>query len=112
VCGTLIAIGLGGYAIYTDWINVRERFFIQPAEAPGQFLLTHIGASKEVEFIVINEGRRSTVIQRVDISPSGVFPAPVLIDGEFWNGRPFSIEPKPSHDFPLSSGQICHLEHV
>lgn len=93
VCGTVIAIGLGGYALYSDWVNVREQLFVQPAEVVGEFYLTRNGVSQEVEFVVVNEGRRSTVIQRVDISPGGLFPAPVLIDGEFWDGRPFSIEP-------------------
>ncbi|SPJ26484.1 hypothetical protein [Palleronia abyssalis] len=93
VCGTVVAIGLGGYAIYSDWINLRERLSVQPAEVMGNFYLTRDGVSQEVEFVVVNEGRRSTVIQRVDISPGGLFPDPVLIDGKFWDGRPFSIEP-------------------
>ncbi|WP_341861149.1 hypothetical protein [Gymnodinialimonas sp. 57CJ19] len=93
VVGTIVAIGLGAYAVYSDWINVRERFFVQPSERSGQFYLTHDGVSQEVEFVVVNESRRSTVVQRVDISPSGLFPPPVLIDGEYWDGRPFSIAP-------------------
>lgn len=66
---------------------------MQQAEVLGNFYLTRNGVFQEVEFVVVNEGRRSTVIQRVDISPGGLFPAPVLIDGEFWDGRPFTIVP-------------------
>lgn len=93
VCGTVFAIGLGGYALYSDWVNEKDQLYVQLAKVPGGFYLTRSGVSQEVKFVVVNEGRRSVVIQRVEISPGGFFPAPVLIQGELWNGLPFSIEP-------------------
>jgi hypothetical protein len=81
--------------LYLHWQDNSESLKITQAErGGGNFYLTNVGVTQEVEFNVINERSKPVIIQRIDFTPNAIFPAPILLDNEPWDGRPFRLEGK------------------
>jgi hypothetical protein len=112
VLGTIVGIALGVTALVWQISASQENISIRPADGANGFHLIADGVSQDVEFIVVNESLSSVVVQRVEISPGNVFPPPVMIDGLFWDGRPFRIEPNQIMVFSFVAAREFNLDNT
>ncbi|OSP55202.1 hypothetical protein [Pseudoruegeria sp. SK021] len=90
--GVVAALVMSGLSLYWQFFDLPEKLTIFSATGTyGGFHLTPRGVAQEVEFTVVNEGSEPVIVTRVDFSPNNLVPAPILIEGDFWDGRPFEI---------------------